>query len=105
MTVPRKIRINVEIEARSLGDGGFVKYTIVVTNISLTGCFIRTDQRLRVGAPVSFDLPLTTGEKIELDGRVVREQLEPHGYGIKFVPLLKQDKRGLALLIADTEQV
>lgn len=105
MTIPRKIRINVQMEARSPGDEVFVNYIVVVTNISLTGCFIRTDQRLRVGAPVSFDLPLTTGEKIELDGRIVREQAEPRGYGVKFVPLLKHDRKALALLIAATEEI
>lgn len=104
MFTPRKIRINVEIEGYSPRAGGFVQYRMIVTNISLTGCFIKTDQSLEIDAPVSFDLPLTNEETLQLDGKVVREQYEPRGYGINFAPMNKDHKRELAMLIADSEE-
>ncbi len=104
MFTPRKIRINVEIEGYSPRAGGFVQYRMIVTNISLTGCFIKTDQLLEINAPISFDLPLTNEEGLQLDGKVVRQQYDPHGYGINFAPMDKDHRRELALLIADSDE-
>ena len=104
MFTPRKIRVNVEIDGTSPNGGSFVLYRMLVTNISLTGCFIKTDQALEINAPVSFDLPLTNGESLQLDGKVVRKQDKPHGYGINFASMHRDHRRELALLIADSDE-
>lgn len=77
-------------------------HTLTITNISLSGCFLRTDMWLDSGTKVSLGVPLEGGKILELKGMVVRQHDEPKGYGISFFPLPDEERRELALLIAET---
>lgn len=104
MTTPRKIRAYVKIPVSPIDMGTVVLYAMTIMNISLTGCFIKMDQALEVGTPLSFSLPLPEENMLELRGAIVREQDDPHGYGISFDALSDEAKRELALVIADSEE-
>jgi hypothetical protein len=104
MTIPRKIRAYVEISTYPLEMGHAVLYAMTITNISMTGCFIKMDQGLEIGTPISFSLPLQEGKILNVRGTVAREQGEPHGYGISFDKLPEEERRVLALLIADSNE-
>lgn len=77
-------------------------HTLTITNISLSGCFLRTDMWLDSGTKVSLGVPLEDGKILELKGMVVRQHDEPKGYGISFFPLPDEERMELALLIAET---
>lgn len=104
MTIPRKIRAYIEIPTYPIEMETAIRFAMTITNISLTGCFIKMDQGLEVGTPVSFSLPLQEGRMLNVRGTVVREQGEPHGYGISFDELSSGERRELALLIADSNE-
>lgn len=104
MRTPRKVRGYVEIPVSPINMGSVILYAMTVVNISLTGCFIKMDQGLEVGTPLSFSLPLPEEKMLELRGTIVREQGDPHGYGISFDALTDEVRRELALLIADSEE-
>src|SRR5919199_2620224 len=105
MKRPRKIRAYVEIPVSPINMGTVVLYAMTVMNVSLTGCFIKMDQALEVGMPLSFSLPLPEENMLELRGTIVREQGEPHGYGISFDAVDDEVRKELALLIADSEEL
>jgi hypothetical protein len=54
------------------------------------------------GTKVSLGVPLAGGQILELKGMVVRQHDEPKGYGISFFPLPDEERRELALMIAET---
>ena len=104
MTTPRKIRAYVEIPVSPIDTEQSIRYAMTVTNISLSGCFIKMDHALEVGMPLSFSLPLPEEKMLELRGTIAREQGEPHGYGINFDVVADEERRELALLIADSDE-
>jgi hypothetical protein len=77
---------------------------MTITNISLSGCYIKMDQGLEIGTPISFSLPLPGGETLHLWGSIAREQDTPHGYGIIFNAMTEDVRRELSLLIADSDE-
>jgi hypothetical protein len=77
-------------------------HALTVTDISLSGCFLRTDMWLDSGTRVSLRLPLEDGKILELEGVVVRHHDEPKGYGISFSILTDEERREIALMIAET---
>lgn len=99
MTEGRKIRAYVNIPTHL---GPQVTRAQTVTNISLSGCFLRTDTQLKIGSLVLINLPLASGRLMQLEGRVVRQHDDPNGYGIGFETLSDEQRRDLALLIAET---
>jgi hypothetical protein len=54
------------------------------------------------GTKISLGVPLEGGRILELVGMVVRHHDEPKGYGVSFFALPDQERRELALLIAET---
>jgi hypothetical protein len=104
MTIPRKIRAYVDIPVSPGEMEHSILYAITITNISLSGCFMKMDQGLEIGVPISFSLPLQEGKMLNILGTVAREQGEPHGYGISFDELPEEERRELALLIADSNE-
>lgn len=104
MTVRRKIRAYVEIPTYPADLEHSILLAMTVANISLSGCFIKADQWLAIGTPVSFNLPAPDGKMLNLQGTVVRQQGEPHGYGINFEEMSEDKRRELALLIADSTE-
>jgi hypothetical protein len=105
MTIPRKIRAYVDIPVSPSDVEHSILYAMTITNISLSGCFMKMDQGLEIGTPVSFSLPLQEGKMLNARGTVAREQGEPHGYGISFDELPEEERRELALLIADSNEL
>ena len=105
MTIPRKIRAYVGIPVSPIDMGTAVFYAMTVMNLSLTGCFIKMNQALEVGTPLSFSLPLPEGKMLELRARITREHDEPHGYGVRFDSLSDDVRMELALLIAHSEEI
>lgn len=95
----RKLRAYVNIPTY-MGHSNI--HTLTITNISLSGCFLRTDMWLDSGTKVSLGVPAPGGKILELDGRVVRRHDEPRGYGISFLNLPDEARMELALLIAET---
>lgn len=99
MRADRKIRAYVSIPTYV---GHSNTHALTITNISLSGCFLRTDMWLDSGTKVSLSLPLEGGKILEIDGMVVRQHDEPKGYGIRFITLSDEGRGELALLIAET---
>lgn len=104
MTIPRKIRAYVEIPVTSSDMGHSILYAMTITNISLSGCFIKMDQSLEIGTPLSFSLPLRDEKMLRVRGTIRREHGQPHGYGISFDELSEEERRELALLIAASDE-
>jgi hypothetical protein len=103
--MPRKIRAYVEISVSPANTENPIRYAMTITNISLSGCFIKMDQGLAVGTPLSFSLPLEGGKMLHLGGVIARAQDTPHGYGIIFNPMTDEENRALALLIAGSNEL
>lgn len=104
MMTPRKIRAYVEIPVSPAEMGHSILYAMTVMNISLTGCFIKMEQALELGAPLAFSLPLPDEKMLELRGTITRRQGTPHGYGISFDLIPDEERKELALLIAASEE-
>jgi hypothetical protein len=98
----RKIRAYVEIPVSPANMEHSIRYAMTIRNISLSGCFIKMDQALEVGMPISFSIPLKDKRTLHLQGTISREQDDPHGYGISFDPVPDEERKELALLIADS---
>jgi PilZ domain len=105
MMIARKLRAYVEIPVSPTDMEHSVRYAMTITNISLSGCFMKMDQGLEVGTPISFSLPLPEGRALQVQGVVAREQGDPHGYGIIFDDLPGEERKQLALLIADSDEL
>ncbi len=103
--IVRKIRAYVEIPLSPADMETPIRYAMTMTNISLSGCFIKMDQGLEIGMPLSFSLPLPGGGRLHLWGSIAREQGAPHGYGIIFNAMSGEQRRELALLIADSNEL
>jgi Tfp pilus assembly protein PilZ len=73
-----------------------------VTNISLTGAFIKTAEPLRVGTQVSlrFSVIMSDIELIEGTGEVTRVQLDPPGMGVAFKDLTERSRVVIERLMA-----
>ncbi len=96
----RKLRAYVDIPTHL---GPDVTLNQVITNISLSGCLVKTDTNLAVGSTLSLSIPISGGETLRLNGRVIRAHGQ-EGYGIGFESMSDQDRRQLALLIAETDE-
>ena len=105
MTTPRKIRAYVEIPVSPSDLEHSIRYAMTITNISLSGCFMKMEQALEVGTPSSFSLPLPGGKTLTVRGTIAREQSDPHGYGINFEAMSDEERRELALLVADSDEL
>ena len=103
--IARKIRAYVEIPVSLSDMENSIRYAITLTNISLSGCFMKMDQDLEIGTTISFSLPLQDGQTLHLQGSIAREQDRPHGYGIIFNAMTEEERRELALLIADSTEL
>jgi hypothetical protein len=96
----RKLRAYVDIPTHL---GPDVTMNQMITNISLSGCLVRTDTQLAVGSTLSLGIPVSGGETLRVKGRVVRGHGQD-GYGIGFEAMSDEDRRKLALLIAETDE-
>jgi hypothetical protein len=104
MIIPRKIRAYVEIPVSPSDEERSIRYAMTITNISLSGCFVKMDLGLEVGTPISFSLSMQGGKTLQVRGTIQREQAAPHGYGISFDAMPDEERRELALLIADSNE-
>jgi uncharacterized protein (TIGR02266 family) len=79
---PRRLAVNLEFDS-------LAKFTSYVSNISQTGCFMRTRDPWPVGTNLRlrFTVLLDDPEVLEADGEVVRVSERPRGMGLKFVKL------------------
>lgn len=102
--IARKIRAYVQIPISPISMEHSIRYAITVTNISLTGCFIKMELALESGTPISFSLPLQDGRTLIVQGTIAREQTDPHGYGVIFDTMSDDERKELALLIADSDE-
>ncbi len=96
----RKLRAYVDIPTHL---GPDLTMNQMITNISLSGCLVITDTQLAVGSTLSISIPVSGRETLRLKGRVVREHAQG-GYGIGFEEMSDEYRRGLALLIAESEE-
>lgn len=77
---------------------------VVVENLSLGGCFVRTDASLAVGQEVSVEFDTTDEVGLCLAGRVAWLRPSPPGFGIMFDDPGAEARKELALLIAESEE-
>ncbi len=77
---------------------------VVVENLSLGGCFVRTGATLDIGQQVSVDFETAGGAGLRLTGRVAWLRPGPPGFGIMFDDPGEEERKGLALLIAEAEE-
>jgi hypothetical protein len=105
MMIARKIRAYVEIPVSPINTEHTIRYAMTITNISLSGCFMKMNQGLEVGMPISFSLPLQDGKTLHVRGTIMREHDDPHGYGISFDEMLYDERKELALLIAASDEL
>ena len=103
--IPRKIRAYVKIPVSPSNMEPSIRYAMTITNISLSGCFMKMEQGLEIGTLISFSLPLPDEKTLHLWGSIAREQDAPHGYGIIFNAMTEEERRELALLIADSNEL
>lgn len=103
--IARKIRAYVEIPVSPSDEEHSIRYAMTIKNISLSGCFVKMDLGLEVGMPVSFTLPMRGGMTLRVRGTIAREQGDPHGYGVSFNAMSDEERRGLALIIAESEEL
>jgi PilZ domain-containing protein len=96
----RKLRAYVDIPTH-LGPDVTMNQTI--TNISLSGCLVITETHLAVGSTLWLSIPISGGKLVRLKGKVIREHGQD-GYGIGFETMSDEDRRDLALLIAETDE-
>jgi hypothetical protein len=102
--IARKIRAYIEIPISPADIETPIRYAMTITNISLSGCFMKMDQGLQIGTPISFSLPLQGGKRLHLLGSIAREQETPHGYGIIFNTMTEDESKELALLVAGSNE-
>ena len=98
----RKLRAYVDIPTHL---GPDVTKNQTISNISLSGCLLRTDTHLNVGSTLSLGIPVSGQKMLRLKGKVVRAHDRPVGYGIGFEAISDEDRRELALLIAEADEV
>ena len=96
----RKLRAYVDIPTHS---GPDVTMNQTITNISLSGCLVLTDTHLPVGSTLSLSIPISGANSLRLKGSVIREHGEG-AYGIGFEEMSYEDRKELALLIAETDE-
>ncbi len=82
MARPRRVAINLEFDS-------LAKFTSYVSNISQTGCFMRTRDPWPVGTRLRlhFTVLLDDPEVLQTEGEVVRVSERPRGMGVRFVQL------------------
>ncbi len=62
------------------------KYEATTRDISASGVFIATEEKLEIGQSMKLDLSLKNGDNIKILGKVVR--LEEDGFGVKFKKII-----------------
>ena len=94
---PRYRRLNVNLEFESLA-----QFTQYVSNISRTGCFLRSRDPWPVGTRLKlrFTLLADDPEILEGLGEVVRVSERPRGMGLKFLQLPLATRRVIDRLLA-----
>ncbi len=94
-------RVPVNEQFRTM-DGAIGRYA---TDVSRTGAFIRTDERLPVGSRVRLELTLVVDdiERLLVQGHVVRLSDDPPGMGIRFSDLPLESEAIIDRLVADHE--
>lgn len=97
----RKLRAYVDIPTHL---GSDVTENLIITNISLSGCLLRTATHLDVGSTLWLSVPIAGGGMLRLQGTVARQHENPNGFGISFETLSGEDRKELALLIAETDE-
>jgi hypothetical protein len=96
----RKLRAYVDIPTHL---GPDVTMNQAISNISLSGCLVITETHLAVGSSLSLSIPIPGRRTLKLKGTVVREHGKD-GYGIGFDAMSDEDRKELALLIAETDE-
>lgn len=99
--IKRKIRAYIDLPTYMSSP---VTHAQTVTNISLSGCFLKTNAWLEVGASVSLRMQPPGGESLQIRGRIIRRHEEPVGYGIGFEEVSGEDRQKLSLLIAEADE-
>jgi hypothetical protein len=99
--IKRKMRAYIDLPTYM---GSTVTHAQTVSNISLSGCFLKTNAWLDVGAVVSLRIQPPNSEGLDITGRIARRHEEPVGYGIGFEELSEADRQKLALLIAEADE-
>jgi uncharacterized protein (TIGR02266 family) len=96
---PRPRRLDVNLEFESLA-----QFTQYVSNISRTGCFLRSRDPWPVGTRLKlrFTLLVDDPEVLEATGEVVRVSERPRGMGLKFLQLPVEARKVIDRLLART---
>ena len=91
----RRYKVNFQ----ALWEGVWASREGTVTDLSTCGCFILTDDLVKTGEMVRFELRLPRGGQITLWGNVVY-QVEEIGFALNFERFMhEQDRRKLEWLV------
>jgi hypothetical protein len=89
-------RVQVNLEAS--WEGVFARHDGLVTDISLTGCFILTPDSVKTNELVRVEIQLNAGERLCLWGEVVY-QMSEMGFGVRFTHLSEEEQTALTSVI------
>ena len=82
MVRPKRVAVNMEFDS-------LAKFVSYVSNISQSGCFMRTRDPWPVGTRLrlEFTVLVDDPEVLEAEGEVVRVSERPRGMGVRFTNL------------------
>ena len=81
-----------QVNFRARWEGGWAARAATVTDLSMCGCFVLTDDLVKRGETVRLDLELPRGGHVTLWGRVVY-QLDEIGFALDFQRFRNEDDR------------
>lgn len=90
-------RVQVNLEAS--WEGVFARHDGLVADISMTGCFILTDDCVKQNELVRVEILMPAGERMSLWGEIVYKIAEM-GFGVRFTHLSGNEQKALAGVIS-----
>ncbi|MEK6640936.1 MAG: PilZ domain-containing protein [Nitrospirota bacterium] len=96
-----RVSVQYPVEVRPIHDPSQrVVVEGILSNLSLRGCRVRTNQRIPMGCQVMLEFhPAEYDDPIMVDGAIVRSRCA-EGIGLRFSSLLRSEERRLSRILA-----
>ena len=91
-----RARVEIELPVELPTKGGTV--IVSTSDISVGGCYIESDQAVRVGSRILFRLQLPSGRWVMMTGEVTHAH-EDSGFGVRFVGVQAETEMALIHLL------
>jgi hypothetical protein len=99
--MPQERRVRAYVNIRVKADVT-ANHLVVIRDISLSGCLLATGASLYPAQAVLLGVPVPGGGGLGLRGTVVRRGEGADGtYGLSFAEMSAEERRGLALFVAE----